>query len=148
MSAYEKVERTLPMILQWDENFDIGSDTLTGVNYDDYQPPFPLMAKLDKLTIKVVQLSPRVPESHPPKTGGGVRWDPTKHGFWSMWRARARDSGTSRACVRKSEERFAKVSVIQHIHRALPPGIDRASIHSPSRGAAPSRLRGGSTQRP
>ena len=62
MSAYEKVERTLPMILQWDENFDIGSDTLTGVNYDDYQPPFPLMAKLDKLTIKVVQLSPRVPE--------------------------------------------------------------------------------------
>ena len=41
MSAYEKVERTLPMILQWDENFDIGSDTLTGVNYDDYQPPFP-----------------------------------------------------------------------------------------------------------
>ena len=42
VSAYEKVERTLPMILQWDENFDIGSDTLTGVNYDDYQPPFPL----------------------------------------------------------------------------------------------------------
>ena len=23
--------RTLPMILQWDESFDIGSDTLTGV---------------------------------------------------------------------------------------------------------------------
>ncbi len=44
---------TLPMILQWDESFDIGSDTLTGVNDEDYQPPFPLTAKLNKLTIKV-----------------------------------------------------------------------------------------------
>ncbi len=44
---------TLPMILQWDESFDIGSDTLTGVNDADYQPPFPLTAKLDKLTIRV-----------------------------------------------------------------------------------------------
>ena len=26
---------TLPMILQWDESFDIGSDTLTGVNDAD-----------------------------------------------------------------------------------------------------------------
>jgi arylsulfatase A-like enzyme len=45
--------RTLPMILQWDESFDIGSDTLTGVNDADYRPPFPLTAKLNKLTIKV-----------------------------------------------------------------------------------------------
>ncbi|MGB9437872.1 MAG: arylsulfatase [Desulfobacterales bacterium] len=48
-----KMERTLPMILQWDESFDIGSDTLTGVNDADYKPPFPLTAKLDKLTITV-----------------------------------------------------------------------------------------------
>jgi len=55
-----KMERTLPMILQWDESFDIGSDTLTGVNDADYQPPFTLTAKLNKLTIKVnrPQLSP------------------------------------------------------------------------------------------
>ncbi len=54
------MERTLPMILQWDESFDIGSDTLTGVNDEDYQPPFRLTAKLNKLTIKVdrPQLSP------------------------------------------------------------------------------------------
>jgi arylsulfatase len=45
--------KTLPMILQWDESFDIGSDTLTGVNDADYKPPFPLTAKLNKLTIKV-----------------------------------------------------------------------------------------------
>jgi len=55
-----KMERTLPMILQWDESFDIGSDTLTGVNDEDYAPPFALTATLDKLTIAVnrPQLSP------------------------------------------------------------------------------------------
>ena len=54
------MERTLPMILQWDESFDIGSDTLTGVNDADYKPPFALTAKLNKLTIKIdrPQLSP------------------------------------------------------------------------------------------
>ena len=49
----QKMEHTMPMILQWDESFDIGSDTLTGVNDADYQPPFPLTAKLNKLTIRV-----------------------------------------------------------------------------------------------
>jgi arylsulfatase len=49
----KKMEKTLPMILQWDESFDIGSDTLTGVNDADYQPPFTLTAKLNKLTLKV-----------------------------------------------------------------------------------------------
>ncbi len=58
--ATEAMPHTLPMILQWDESFDIGSDTLTGVNDADYQPPFSLTAKLNKLTIKIdrPQLSP------------------------------------------------------------------------------------------
>jgi hypothetical protein len=58
--ATKRMEKTLPMILQWDESFDIGSDTLTGVNDADYKPPFPLTAKLNKLTIVVdrPQLSP------------------------------------------------------------------------------------------
>ena len=58
--ATETMPHTMPMILQWDESFDIGSDTLTGVNDADYKPPFPLTAKLNKLTIKVdrPQLSP------------------------------------------------------------------------------------------
>jgi arylsulfatase len=43
--------KTLPMILQWDESFDIGSDTLTGVNDADYQPPFAFTGKLNKLTL-------------------------------------------------------------------------------------------------
>lgn len=49
----KKMEKTLPMILQWDESFDIGSDTLTGVNDADYKPPFALTAKLNKLTLKL-----------------------------------------------------------------------------------------------
>ncbi len=58
--ATQRMKRTLPMILQWDEAFDIGSDTLTGVNDVDYKPPFALTAKLNKLTIRVdrPQLSP------------------------------------------------------------------------------------------
>ncbi len=60
MVATKRMEKTLPVILQWDEAFDIGSDTLTGVNDADYQPPFALTAKLNTLTIKVdrPQLSP------------------------------------------------------------------------------------------
>jgi arylsulfatase len=48
-----RMERTLPMILQWDESFDIGSDTLTGVNDADYRPPFAFTGKLEKLTLKI-----------------------------------------------------------------------------------------------
>ena len=48
-----KMDKTIPIILQWDESFDIGSDTITGVNDMDYKPPFPLTAELDKLTISV-----------------------------------------------------------------------------------------------
>ena len=51
--ATKEMPKTLPMILQWDESFDVGSDTLTGVNDADYQPPFALTAKLNKLTIRV-----------------------------------------------------------------------------------------------
>ncbi|HQR06616.1 MAG TPA: sulfatase-like hydrolase/transferase [Gemmatales bacterium] len=58
--ATEKMPHTMPLILQWDESFDIGSDTLTGVNDADYKPPFKLTAKLNKLTLKLdrPQLSP------------------------------------------------------------------------------------------
>ena len=56
----KRMEKTIPIILQWDESFDIGSDTLTGVNDADYHPPFPLTAKLNKLTITIdrPELSP------------------------------------------------------------------------------------------
>ena len=56
----KRMEKTIPIILQWDESFDIGQDTITGVNDADYLPPFPLTAKFNKLTIKIdrPQLSP------------------------------------------------------------------------------------------
>ena len=41
------------MILQWDETFDIGSDTGTPVDDKDYQVPFRFTAKLNKLTLKI-----------------------------------------------------------------------------------------------
>jgi arylsulfatase len=49
----KNMPRTLPMILQWDESFDVGSDTLTGVNDADYKPPFAFTGKLNKLTVKI-----------------------------------------------------------------------------------------------
>jgi arylsulfatase len=51
--AREKMERTLPLILQWDETFDIGSDTGTPVDDKDYKIPFTLTARLNKLTLKL-----------------------------------------------------------------------------------------------
>ena len=58
--ATKTMPKTLPMILQWDESFDVGSDTLTGVNDADYKPPFAFTGKLNKLTVKIdrPQLSP------------------------------------------------------------------------------------------
>ena len=51
--ATQKMERTIPIILQWDENFDVGADTGTPVDDKDYQVPFRFNGKLDKLTLKV-----------------------------------------------------------------------------------------------
>jgi arylsulfatase len=38
--ATQKMEHTLPFILQWDEALDIGSDTGSPVNDADYKTPF------------------------------------------------------------------------------------------------------------
>ena len=37
----KRMEKTLPIILQWDESFDVGSDTITGMNDADYLPAIP-----------------------------------------------------------------------------------------------------------
>ena len=49
----QKMERTLPFILQWDESLDVGSDTETGVNDADYQPPFKFTGKIDRITLTI-----------------------------------------------------------------------------------------------
>jgi arylsulfatase len=58
--ATKAMPKTMPMILQWDESFDIGSDTETGVYDTDYTPPFTFTGTLNKLTVKLdrPQLSP------------------------------------------------------------------------------------------
>jgi len=43
----------IPLIMQWDENFDIGADTGTPVDDADYQVPFRFTGKLEKLTLKI-----------------------------------------------------------------------------------------------
>ncbi len=58
--ANQKMEHTIPFILQFDESLDVGSDTLTGVNDADYQPPFKFTGKIDKITLTLdrPQLTP------------------------------------------------------------------------------------------
>jgi arylsulfatase len=51
--ATQTMEHTIPVILQWDESFDVGADTGTPVDDRDYQVPFKFTGKLSKLTLKV-----------------------------------------------------------------------------------------------
>src|SRR5262245_18003287 len=56
----QKMEHVIPLILQWDETFDVGADTGTPVDDRDYQVPFEFTGKLAKLTLSVErpQLTP------------------------------------------------------------------------------------------
>src|SRR5215831_17726675 len=50
--ARQRIAHTIPLIMQWDENFDIGADTGTPVS-NDYQVPFRFTGKLNKLTLAI-----------------------------------------------------------------------------------------------
>lgn len=49
----QTLEHTVPLTLPWDETFDIGSDTGTPVDDQDYQVPFNFAGKIDKLTVSI-----------------------------------------------------------------------------------------------
>jgi arylsulfatase len=49
--ARKKMERTMPFLMPFDESLDVGSDTLTGVNDADYQPPFRFTGRINKVTL-------------------------------------------------------------------------------------------------
>jgi arylsulfatase len=49
----QKMEHVVPLILQWDETFDVGADTGTPVDDRDYQVPFEFTGKLTKLTLSI-----------------------------------------------------------------------------------------------
>jgi arylsulfatase A-like enzyme len=50
----KQIPHTIPALMTIDESFDVGVDTRTSVDDNDYQPPFRFTGKLDKLTIKLV----------------------------------------------------------------------------------------------
>ena len=58
--ATQTMEWTIPITLQWDESFDVGSDTGTPVEDRDYQVPFKFSGRLMKLTLSLdrPQLTP------------------------------------------------------------------------------------------
>ena len=47
------MEHTIPLILAWDENLDVGSDTGTPVDDADYQVPFAFSGKIGKITLDI-----------------------------------------------------------------------------------------------
>jgi arylsulfatase len=51
--ATQKMEHTIPFILQWDEALDIGSDTGSPVDDADYKTPFAFTGKLNKITLTI-----------------------------------------------------------------------------------------------
>jgi arylsulfatase len=58
--ASQTMEKTIPLIFAIDETFDIGSDTGSSVDDQDYQVPFTFTGTIDKLTIALQppQLTP------------------------------------------------------------------------------------------
>ena len=50
--ARQTMQHTIPLVMQWDENFDIGADAGTPVA-NDYQVPFRFTGKLNRLTLKI-----------------------------------------------------------------------------------------------
>jgi len=49
----KKIPNTIPNLLTIDESFDIGVDTRTGVDDNDYQVPFPFEGDIEKVTIEL-----------------------------------------------------------------------------------------------
>ena len=52
--AKKTIPHTIPALMTIDESFDVGVDTRTGVDDNDYQSPFRFTGKIDKVTIKLV----------------------------------------------------------------------------------------------
>jgi arylsulfatase len=54
--ASKTIPHTIPFVETIYETFDVGMDTRTGVDDNDYQPPFRFTGTIDKLTIKLVPM--------------------------------------------------------------------------------------------
>lgn len=51
--ATQTMEKTIPMLMQWCESFDVGADTGSPVDDKDYQTPFRFTGELKKLTLTI-----------------------------------------------------------------------------------------------
>jgi arylsulfatase len=49
----KRMQNSIPFMLAWDEAFNVGVDTGTSVEPEDYQVPFPFTGKLYRLTIEL-----------------------------------------------------------------------------------------------
>jgi arylsulfatase len=45
--------QTIPLVMPWDENFDVGADTGTPVEDKDYQIPFRFTGTLSRLILRI-----------------------------------------------------------------------------------------------
>ena len=54
----KKMPGSIPAIISMEEAFDVGVDTRRGVDDNDYEPPFRFTGKLEKLTIKLEEMTP------------------------------------------------------------------------------------------
>jgi Sulfatase len=70
--ASKTIPYTIPFVVTIDESFDVGMDTRTGVDANDYQPPFRFTGKLDKLTIKLEPLRAAEEKLLQQKTQGAI----------------------------------------------------------------------------
>jgi arylsulfatase A-like enzyme len=51
--ATQQVPHTIPFLMPWDETFDVGVDTRTSVEDNDYQVPFAFTGTIDKVTVQL-----------------------------------------------------------------------------------------------
>lgn len=52
-AATQQIPHTIPFLMPWDDTFDVGMDTRTGVEENDYQVPFAFTGSIDKLTVQL-----------------------------------------------------------------------------------------------
>jgi arylsulfatase A-like enzyme len=65
--ASRTIPHTIPFVETIYETFDVGVDTRTGVDDNDYQPQFRFTGKIDKLTVKLVPLKAAEEKLHQQK---------------------------------------------------------------------------------
>ena len=75
-AARKTMPHTIPFLISFDKSFDVGVDTRTGVDDNDYQVPFRFTGKLDKLTVKLDLPTARGGKAAPAKGPGDQKQGP------------------------------------------------------------------------